>query len=100
MDTPVKEGWLYVVKAKVFHDGEEATQGSSVDGAGAGRKGSKLVMLTNWAAGRKGSKSTAVTTRLVLWDMRDTKEMSAPAVKTGEWEVGWKCSPSFWGPAS
>lgn len=87
MDTPVKAGWLYVVKAKVFHEGEEATQDASVAGAGAGRKGSKLAIMTNWAAGRKGSKSTAVTTRLVLWDMRDTKEMSAPAVKTGEWEV-------------
>lgn len=87
----MKEGWLYVVKAKVFHEGEDATQDPSV--AGACRKGSKLARMTHWAAGRKDSKPTAITTRLVLWDMRDGKEMSAPAVKTGEWEVGWKWSP-------
>lgn len=94
MDTPVKEGWLYVVKAKVFHAGAEATQDPAVAGAGAARKRSKLAMTTNWVSVRKGSKPEAVTTRLVLWDMRDAKEMSAPAVKTGEWEVGRKCSPS------
>eukprot|EP00903_Cladosiphon_okamuranus_P006046 g5963.t1 len=86
VDTPVKEGWLYVVKAKVFHEGEDPTEDPSIAGAGAGRKGSKLERMTNWAAGRKGSKPESVTTRLVLWDMRDGKEMSAPAVKTGEWE--------------
>lgn len=91
MDTPVKEGWLYVVKAKVFHEeeggGAGAGDGAAAEAEGAGRKGSRLAMMTGWTAGRKGSKSK-VTTRLVLWDMRDGKEMSAPAVKTGEWEVG------------
>ncbi len=92
MDTPVKEGWLYVVKARVFHDREGATQASAESGSAeaTGRKGSKVSLRTSWAAGRKASKSTAVTTRLMLWDMRDGKEMSAPAVKTGEWEVGWE----------
>lgn len=84
-----------MVKAKVFHEGEEAKQDPSAAGAGtgAGTMGSKLAMMTNWAAGRKGSKPAAVTTRLVLWDMRDGKQMSAPAVKTGEWEVGRKYPP-------
>lgn len=93
VDTPVKDGWLYVVKAKVFHEEEGAGGGAGAgDGAGegaegAGRKGSRLAAMTGWTARRKGSKSN-VTTKLVLWDMRDGKEMSAPAVKTGEWEVG------------
>ncbi|CAM9833331.1 unnamed protein product [Ectocarpus fasciculatus] len=94
VDTPVKDGWLYVVKAKVFHEEEGAGDGDGDgdgDGAGpgaegAGRKGSRLAAMTGWTARRKGSKSN-VTTRLVLWDMRDGKEMSAPAVKTGEWEA-------------
>lgn len=90
MDTPVKEGWLYVVKAKVFHDREDATRDSAESGSAeaTGRKGSKLSLRASWAAGRKASKPSPVTTRLMLWDMRDGKEMSAPAVKTGEWEVG------------
>lgn len=89
VDTPVKDGWLYVVKAKVFHEeeGAGAGDGAGAEVEGAGRKGSRLAVMTGWTAGRKISKSN-VTTRLVLWDMRDGKEMSAPAVKTGEWEVG------------
>ncbi|CAM9535261.1 unnamed protein product [Ectocarpus sp. 12 AP-2014] len=88
VDTPVKEGWLYVVRAKVFHEeeGGGGGGGAGAEAEGAGRKGSRLAMMTGWTAGRKGSKSN-VTTRLVLWDMRDGKETSAPAVKTGEWEA-------------
>ncbi|CAM9314056.1 unnamed protein product [Pylaiella littoralis] len=104
VDTPVKEGWLYIVKVKVFREQqqthEEATQApSSAGGTGSGggaapsgRTGSRLTsMESKRATGRKGSTTTsaaaAVTTRLVLWDLRDMKEMSAPAVKTGEWET-------------
>ena len=92
MDTPVKEGWLYVVKAKIYHEREDATQVLAGPGSAGvtGRKGSKMAVRMSWVAGRKESKSTAVTTRLMLWDMLDVKEMSAPAVKTGEWEVGSK----------
>ncbi|CAN0188560.1 unnamed protein product [Scytosiphon promiscuus] len=98
VDTPVKQGWLYVVKAKVFHE-NEASSAPAIPGAEAGggaagpgvsaaeRKGSALSAMTSWATGRKGSAKAAITTRLVLWDMRDGKEMSAPAVKTGEWEA-------------
>lgn len=101
VDTPVKQGWLYVVKAKVFHENEATLAlapgvAGAEGGAGASaepgaltaeRKGSVLATVTNWAAGRKGSAKAEIATRLVLWDMRDGKEMSATAVKTGEWEV-------------
>lgn len=106
VDAPVKQGWLYVVKAKIFHENEAtlalaaaaAVPGTEAAGAGvnvgsgvstAGRKSSTASVMTSWTAGRKELANTAaaITTRLVLWDMRDGKEMSAPAVKTGEWEV-------------
>lgn len=60
VDAPAREGWLYVARARIFH--EEAPPSSSAEQPEAG-------------------------TRLVLWDMRDGKETSVPATKMGEWEV-------------
>lgn len=107
VDTPVKTGWLYIVKVRVFREQEEeeeATQlppggesGNEGRGGGrggdevapAGKTGSKLTLLKSWATGRKRSTTpAAVAAKLVLWDLHDMTEASAPAVKTGEWEVG------------
>lgn len=60
INTTVKEGWLYVVKARVFHEEAPPTDALGL----------------------------SMATRLVLWDMRDVKEASMPAKQYGEWEVG------------
>lgn len=67
VDTPVKRGWVYVVKARVFHEEEEEEASRS--------------------AGNSKGPEVGLTTRLALWDMLDVTEMSAPATKRGEWEV-------------
>lgn len=64
VDTPVKQGWCYVVKARFFH--EDASS----------------------SAGKNKGPEAELATRLVLWDMRDLKRMSTPAKKRGQWEVG------------
>lgn len=69
VDAPAKKGWLYVAKARVFH---EEAPGS-----------------TNETKQEQQPEVSA--TRLVLWDMRDGKEASAPATKRGEWEVRKRC---------
>lgn len=63
VDTPVKQGWCYVVKARVFHE------------------------VASPSAGKNKGPEAELTTRLALWDMRDLKKMSTPAMKRGQWEV-------------
>lgn len=68
VDTPVKEGWLYVLKARVYHEDPFVLIGS------------KSSNIPEEAAATCGA-------RLVLWDKQDGKVISEPATKSGEWEV-------------
>ncbi|CAM9846328.1 unnamed protein product, partial [Laminaria digitata] len=76
VDTPAKQGWLYVAKARVFHENEASPSASA----------SAATMKNQRQPEEEEEEVEVVTTRLVLWDMRDGKETSVPATKMGEWE--------------
>lgn len=58
VDASINEGWLYVVKARVFHEEDSPSY--------------------------EGDEDLGVTTRIMLWDTGDVKEASAPTIKRGE----------------